>query len=139
MAYIRVRDTGARVKGRPVRSYVVSWREPVRDEYGAVVPGKTVQRTETFKAEKPAKARLREIETHLDSGRGSDPSSQKAKANRLLGEYAKQYLGGLAGAIEPAPLTATRSCIALTSVRSSVVSQWLPSPPRTSRSFGLRY
>jgi len=56
MAYIRVRETAARTKGRPVRSYVVSWREPVRDEYGAIVPGKTVQRTETFKAERPAKA-----------------------------------------------------------------------------------
>jgi integrase len=80
---------------------VVCWREPVRDEYGAIVPGKTVQRTETFKAEKPAKARLREIETHLDSAKGADPSSVRAKANRPLGEYAKQYLDGLAGAIDP--------------------------------------
>lgn len=101
MAYIRVRETGARVKGRPVRSYVVSWREPVRDEYGAIVPGKTVQRTETFKAEKPAKARLREVETHLDSFQGGDPSSARVKANRPLGTYARQYLNSLAGTIDP--------------------------------------
>lgn len=100
MAYIRVRETSARIKGRPVRSYVVSWREAVRDEYGAIVPGKTVQRTETFKAEKPAKTRLREVETHLDSAKGADPSSAKAKANRPLGEYARQYLDGLVGTVD---------------------------------------
>jgi integrase len=100
MAYIRVRETNARTKGRPVRSYVVCWREPVRDDYGAVVPGKTVQRTETFKVEKLAKARLREVESHLDSAQGANPSSQKAKANRPLGEYARQYLDGLAGTID---------------------------------------
>ncbi|UGU07995.1 site-specific integrase [Mycobacterium intracellulare subsp. intracellulare] len=65
---------------------------------------KTVQRTETFAAEKPAKARLREIETHLASAKGRDPSSQRAKANRPLGEYAKQYLDSLAGQIDSATI-----------------------------------
>src|ERR1700739_2083670 len=100
MAYIRVRDTKARAKGRPVRSYVVCWREPVRDAFGAIVPDKTIQRTETFAAEKHAKARLREIETHLAGAKGGDPSSQRVKANRPLGEYARQYLDSLAGTID---------------------------------------
>lgn len=104
MAYIRVRDTKARTKGRPVRSYVVCWREPVRDEYGAIVPGSTVQRTETFTAERQAKARLREIETHLVGVKGGDPSSAKAKANAPVGVYAKQYLDSLAGTIDPATI-----------------------------------
>ena len=101
MAYIRVRDTKARAKGRQVRSYVVCWREPVRDEFGAVVPDKTVQRTETFDTEKAAKARLLEVETGLAGAKGIDPSSAKAKANTALGTYARQYLDSLAGQMEP--------------------------------------
>ena len=45
------RDDG-QDQGQAVRSYVVSWREPVRDEFGAIVPGSTVQRTETFETER---------------------------------------------------------------------------------------
>ncbi|SLH95641.1 phage integrase family protein [Mycobacteroides abscessus subsp. massiliense] len=101
MAYIRVRETKARAKGRQVRSYVVCWREPVRDEFGAIVPGKTVQRTDTFDTEKAAKARLLEVETGLAGAKGIDPSSAKAKANRPLGEYARQYLDSLVGQMEP--------------------------------------
>lgn len=100
MAYIRVRETKARAKGRQVRGYVVCWREPVRDEFGAVVPGKTIQRTETFDTEKAAKARLLEVETGLAGAKGIDPSSAKAKANRPLGEYAR-HLDSLAGQMEP--------------------------------------
>lgn len=101
MAYIRVRETKARAKGRPVRSYVVCWREPVRDEFGAVVPGKTAQRTDTFDTEKAAKARLLEVETGLAGARGIDPSSAKVKANTPLGTYARQYLDSLVGQMEP--------------------------------------
>lgn len=100
MAYIRKRETKAKAKGRPVVSYAVCWREPVRDEFGAIVPGKTVQRTETFPLEKEAKERLRAVETELATAHGTDPSSQKAKANRPLGEYARQYLDSLAGTID---------------------------------------
>jgi integrase len=80
---------------------VVSWREPVRDSFGAIVPGKTIQRTETFAAERQAKARLREIETHLANAAGANPSSQKVKANTPLGTYASQYLDSLVGSVDP--------------------------------------
>lgn len=100
MAYIRKRETKAKAKGRPVVSYAVCWREPVRDEFGAIVPGKTVQRTETFPLEKGAKERLRAVETELATAHGTDPSSQKAKANAPLGQYARQYLDSLAGTID---------------------------------------
>lgn len=101
MAYIRVRETKARTKGRAVKSYVVCWREPVRDDFGAVVPGKTVQRTDTFDTEKAAKARLLEVENGLAGAKGVDPSSAKAKSNRPLGEYARQHLDSLVGQMEP--------------------------------------
>ncbi len=104
MAYIRVRETKARAKGRQVKSYVVCWREPVRDEFGAIVPGKTVQRTDTFETEKAAKARLLQVENGLAGTKGIDPSSAKVKANTALGIYARQYLDSLVGQMEPATI-----------------------------------
>ena len=41
------------------------------------------------------------MEDQLDSARGVDPSSQKAKANTPLGTYARQYLDSLVGQIDP--------------------------------------
>jgi integrase len=99
-ATIRKRETGKLDKyGNPVISYQVRWREPVRDEFGAPT-GTFKQTSETFDTERKAKAHLRKVEDQLESGRGVDPSSQKAKANRPLGEYAKQYLESLAGTID---------------------------------------
>jgi integrase len=95
MAYIR-----KRVSDKDSVSYAVCWREPVRDEFGAVLPGKTIQRTETFATERKAKARMRQIENALEASH-LDPSSQKAKANTPLGTYARQYLDSLAGTIDP--------------------------------------
>lgn len=43
---------------------------------------------------------MRKVENQLEDARGVDPSSQKAKANRPLGEYAKQYLDGLVGTVD---------------------------------------
>jgi integrase len=99
-ATIPKRTTGQIDKhGYPVVSYQVRWREPVRDEFGAPT-GTFKQTSETFDTERKAKARLRKIEDELDSGRGVEPSSQKAKANKPLGEYARQYLDSLAGQID---------------------------------------
>ncbi|ORW81311.1 hypothetical protein AWC25_00035 [Mycobacterium sherrisii] len=85
-------------------SYQVRWREPIRDDFGAPT-GNFRQTSETFPTERKAKAHLRKVEDQLDSARGVDPSSQKAKANRPLGEYAKQYLESLAGSIDDATIT----------------------------------
>lgn len=99
-ATIRKRLTGRTDKrGNPVYSYQVRWREPVRDEFG-VPTGQFKQTGETFDTERKAKARLRQIEDQLETAHGTDPSSAKAKANRPLGEYAKQYLESLAGTID---------------------------------------
>jgi integrase len=100
MAYIRKRETGQLDKfGNPLVSYQVVWREPVRDDYGAPT-GKLKQTSETFPTERKAKAHQRKVENELDSGRGLDPSSQKAKANLSLGHYAKQYLDRLVGTVD---------------------------------------
>lgn len=100
-ATIRRRETGKLDKrGNPVVSYQVRWREPVRDEFGAPT-GKFRQTSETFDTERKAKAHLRKVDGQLEDARGIDPSSQKAKANRVLGEYAREYLDSLAGQVDP--------------------------------------
>ena len=100
MAYVRKRETGQLDKfDNPVLSYQVVWREPVRDEFGAPT-GKLKQTSETFDTERKAKAHLRKVETDLESAKGIDPSSQKAKANTPLGVYGKQYLDSLVGTID---------------------------------------
>lgn len=99
-ATIRKRTTGKKDKfGNAVVSYQVRWREPVRDEFGAPT-GQFKQTSETFPTERKAKAHLRKVEDALESGHGIDPSSAKAKANRPLGEYARQYLDSLAGTVD---------------------------------------
>ncbi len=101
MAYIRKRETGKRDKfGNPIVSYQVVWREPVRDEFGAPT-GKLKQSSETFPTERKAKAALRKVENDLESAAGVSPSDAKAKANTSLGTYARQYLDGLVGSIDP--------------------------------------
>ncbi|MEH3141309.1 MAG: hypothetical protein PGN37_14260 [Mycobacterium kyogaense] len=101
MAYIRKSEIGKRDKfGNPVLSYQVVWREPVRDEFGAPT-GKLKQTSETFPTERKAKATLRKVETDLENAAGVSPSSAKAKANTPLGTYARQYLDGLVGSIDP--------------------------------------
>src|SRR6516165_10634624 len=101
MATIRKRETGQLDKfGNPIISYQVRWREPVRDEFGAPT-GKFKETSETFPTDRKAKAHMRKVENDLDSVKGIDPSSQKAKANTPLGTYARQYLDSLAGTIDP--------------------------------------
>lgn len=101
MAYIRKRETGRLDKfGNPTTSYQVVWREPVRDEFGAPT-GKLKQTSETFPTERKAKAHQRKVENDLESAAGVSPSSAKAKANTPLGTYARQYLDGLVGSIDP--------------------------------------
>lgn len=101
MAYIRKRTTGQLDKfGNAVVTYQVVWREPVRDQFGAPT-GKTKQTSETFPTERKAKAHQRRVETELESAKGIDPSSAKVKANTPLGTYARQYLDGLVGQIDP--------------------------------------
>jgi hypothetical protein len=94
-ATIRKRTTGKLDKhDKPVVSYQVRWREPVRDQFGAPT-GQFKSTSETFDTERKAKARLRKVEDALDGAKGIDPSSAKAKANTPLGTYARQYLDSL--------------------------------------------
>lgn len=100
MAHIRKRTSKAvDGQGNPVVRFQVVWYEPVRDDFGAPT-GKLRQTSETFDTERKAKRHLRKVEDQLEGARGVDPSSAKAKANKPLGEYAKQYLDSLAGQVD---------------------------------------
>jgi integrase len=44
------------------------------------------------------------VETELDSAAGVSPSSAKVKANTPLGIYARQYLDGLVGSVDPSTI-----------------------------------
>ncbi|WP_123023582.1 site-specific integrase [Mycolicibacterium stellerae] len=100
MAHIRQRPSGKVDKfGNAIVRYQVVWLEPVRDEFGAPT-GKHKQTSETFDTERKAKAHLRKVETDLESAKGIDPSSVKAKANTPSGTYARQYLDSLTGQME---------------------------------------
>lgn len=98
MAYIRKRTTAD-----SVTRYQVVWRERVQDEFGAPT-GTTRQTSETFDTERAAKRHLRKVETELDSATGSNPSTAQAKAVTPLGTYARMYLDGLVGTVEPSTI-----------------------------------
>jgi integrase len=100
MAHIRKRTSKTvDSEGNSVVRYQVVWYEPVRDQFGAPT-GKLRQTSETFDTERKAKRHLHKVEDQLESARGVDPSSAKAKAAKPLGEYAKQYLDSLAGQVD---------------------------------------
>lgn len=101
MAYLRKRTTGKVDKfGNSTTSFQVVWREPVRDEFGAPT-GKLKQTSETFPTERKAKAHMRKVENELENTAGVSPSAAKVKANTPVGTYARQYLDGLVGSIDP--------------------------------------
>lgn len=106
MATIRKRPTGQLDKfGNPVVSYQVRWREPVRDEFGAIAvdaEGKPRYKSTgaTFPTERKAKAHARKVENALEASSSINPSDAQAKANTPLGVYARQYLDSLAGTID---------------------------------------
>jgi integrase len=86
MAHIRKRTSKTLDShGDSVVRYQVVWYEPVRDQFGAPT-GKLPQTSETFDTERKAKRHLRKVEDQLESARGVDPSSAKAKAAKPLGE-----------------------------------------------------
>jgi integrase len=70
MAYMKVVELKQQRKGKPVKRYVVVWREPVRDRFGKPVPlnpdhptgpKRTRDRTERFDNREAAEARRDEL------------------------------------------------------------------------------
>ena len=47
MAYVRAHETKQKRNGKPIRTYAVVWREPVRDNFG-LPTGQLRARRETY-------------------------------------------------------------------------------------------
>lgn len=77
--------------------FKVCWRENARDEYGAPIVGKYVQRSETFTDVKAAERHKVAIDGSLELGQS--PSDTRTAATRALGDYARDYFASLRGLI----------------------------------------
>lgn len=60
MAYVRPYETKQKRNGKPIRTYAVVWREPVRDDFG-LPTGATRARRETYPTREAAEARRDEL------------------------------------------------------------------------------
>lgn len=97
MAYIRELTNG---------KYQVCWRENARDDYGAPIKGKFIQRTETLHTSKDAERRKVAVELEIESG--GMPSGSKSAAQQPVAHYARMYFDALAGRIDQSTLDGYR-------------------------------
>ncbi|MBU8819900.1 site-specific integrase [Mycolicibacterium goodii] len=101
MAYMKVVDLKQQRRGKPVKRYVVVWREPVRDRFGKPVPlnpdhptgpKRTRDCTERFDNREAAEARRDELNAAKHTT-GTSALSEQRKAGELpFGHYARAWL-----------------------------------------------
>lgn len=101
MAYLRVRETKKRNKGKPVLAYVVEWREQVRDDFGLPVPVNPAHpsgpkrmraRQETYDDRDTAQARVDELNAAKHTTGTSALANAKAAGEQPFGHYAQGWL-----------------------------------------------
>ncbi|OBA98627.1 hypothetical protein A5666_24415 [Mycolicibacterium fortuitum] len=97
MAYIRELTNG---------KHQVCWRENARDDYGAPIKGKFVQRTETVDTAKQAERRKVAIELEIESG--GQPSASADRASQPVAHYARMYFDALTSKIDQSTLEGYR-------------------------------
>ncbi|OMC36571.1 hypothetical protein A5740_06215 [Mycobacterium sp. GA-1841] len=97
MAYIRELTNG---------KHQVCWRENARDDYGAPIRGKFVQRTETVDTAKQAERRKVAIELEIESG--GQPSASADRASQPVAHYARMYFDALNSKIDQSTLEGYR-------------------------------
>ncbi|OAN40337.1 tyrosine-type recombinase/integrase [Mycolicibacterium iranicum] len=91
MAYVRPYETRQKRNGKPVRTYAVVWREPVRDHFG-LPTGKLRARRETYATREAAEARRDELNAARHTT-GTSALADARKAGELpLGYYARGWL-----------------------------------------------
>jgi integrase len=101
MAYVRAHETKQKRKGKPVKTYAVVWREPVRDEFGLPVPLNAEHadgpkqmraRRETYAHREDAEARRDELNAARHTT-GTIRLAEQRKAGDLpFGHYARAWL-----------------------------------------------
>ncbi|MHA7649398.1 tyrosine-type recombinase/integrase [Mycobacterium sp. ML4] len=87
----------ASIRSLPNGTYKVTWRENVRDDYGAPIKGRYVQRAETCADYKAAERRKVAIEMAAEIGQSA--ADTRSAAIRTLGDYARDYFASLRGII----------------------------------------
>jgi integrase len=101
MAYIRTHDTKLRRNGKPIKTYAVVWREPVRDEFGLPIPvdpdnpdGPTQMRArrETYPTREAAEARRDELNAARHTSGTSALAEQRKAGDLPFGYYAQAWL-----------------------------------------------
>lgn len=91
MAYVRAHETKQKRNGKPIRTYAVARREPVRDSFG-LPTGKTAARQETYATREAAEARRDELNAARHTT-GTSALAEQRKAGELpFGYYARGWL-----------------------------------------------
>ncbi|PJK24403.1 tyrosine-type recombinase/integrase [Mycolicibacterium goodii] len=91
MAYVRPYETRQKRNGKPIRTYAVVWREPVRDDFG-LPTGQQRARRETYPTREVAEARRDELNA-VRHTTGTSALADARKAGELpFGFYARGWL-----------------------------------------------
>jgi integrase len=101
MAYVRAHETKQKRNGKPVKTYAVVWREPVRDEFGLPIPvnpdhpdgpKQMRARRETYTTREAAEARRDELNAARHTI-GTSALAEQHKAGDLpFGYFARVWL-----------------------------------------------
>jgi integrase len=101
MAYVRAHETKQKRNGKPVKTYAVVWREPVRDQFGLPIPvnpdhpdgPKHIHaRRETYTTREAAEARRDELNAARHSTGISALADQRKAGELPFGHYARAWL-----------------------------------------------
>lgn len=91
MAYVRTHETKQKRNGKPIKTYAVVWREPVRDDFG-LPTGQLRARRETYATREAAEARRDELNAARHTT-GTTALAEQRKAGDLpFGHYAWAWL-----------------------------------------------
>ncbi|MQY25121.1 tyrosine-type recombinase/integrase [Nocardia aurantia] len=104
MAWIKPYETKDRRNGKPVKSYVVIWKEPAWDEFGLPIPAdparpggrkKQVQQQETYPNREAAEARRDELNAARHTTGTSALATARKAGDLPYGYYARAWLDSL--------------------------------------------
>ncbi|MDO3398676.1 site-specific integrase [Mycolicibacterium neoaurum] len=91
MAYVRAHDTKQKRNGKPIRTYAVIWREPVRDDFG-LPTGKLRACRETYPTRDAAEARRDELNAARHTSGTTALADQRRAGELPFGYYARGWL-----------------------------------------------
>lgn len=104
MAHIHTRETTQRKNGKPVKTYVVVWKEAARDEFGLPIPvnparphgrKKQKEHQETYPTREAAEARRDELNAARHTGHTSALAEARKAGDLPFGFYAQGWLKSL--------------------------------------------